>query len=212
MALGDPYATLAKLKSRLGINDTTEDTALTDALDTATLGINLFCHRIFWTHDTATARVYNLASRSNGLGIVSSTLAFVDDFHTTTGLIIATDAGDDGVYETTWAATDWQLEPLNGVRDGMTGWPYWVIRAVGDHRFPTSGLRAPLQQTAKWGWSAVPKTVQESCLIVAEEVFKLKDAPFGVAGVGEWGMMRVRDNPMVAAKLKPYQRDAILVA
>ena len=42
--------------------------------------------------------------------------------------------------------------------------------------------------------------------------FKLKDAPFGVAGMAEWGVVRVRANPMAMAMIAPYRLHPVLVA
>lgn len=208
MALGDSYATLAELKTRLGgVSGSTDDAALTSALAVASRGIEKVCGRQFNQATSATARVYDPCTHC---------LAEVEDFYTTSGLVIVTDGDNDGVYETTWAAADYQLEPLNGVVDGESGWPYRTIRAVNARRFWYSSVyslrRAPLQVTAQWGWSAVPVGVKEACLAVAEETFKLKDAPWGVAGVGEWGTMRVRSNPMVMAMIAPYRLNPVLVA
>jgi len=202
MAIGDPYATLPQLKSYLKIADTSDDDELDDALMSATKGIDDYCGRQFNKDTAATARTYTP---------VRAGLALVDDFHTTTGLIIQTDIDDDGTFDTTWTAADYQLEPLNGVRHGVAGWPFWKIRAIESLTFP-AGPRATLQVTAQWGWAAVPAQVHQACLILAAETFKLKDAPFGVAGFGDFGAVRVRDNPMAKAKLIPYRRSAVLVA
>lgn len=213
MAIGDSYATLAELQSRLGgVTGVSEDAAMTNALAVASHGINTICHRQFNKTTTASARTYGLTSNTTGLGVLHRTLAFVDDFHTTTGLIIKTDDGDDGTFSTTWATADRQLEPLDGIVDGETGWPYWRLRAVGSCNFPTRLRRAPLQVTAQWGWNAVPTNIKEACLAVAEETYKLKDAPFGVTGIAEWGVVRVRANPLAMAMIAPYRRDAVLVA
>lgn len=215
MAIGDPYATLAELKARMPtINDTNDDANLTSALATASLGIEAVCHRQFNQDSAASARVYKTGSFY---------LAEVDDFFTTTGLVIATDDDDDGVFEVTWAASDYQLEPLNGVVNGRPGWPYNVIRAVGTRWFPYwyhphnhhavwLPPRARLQVTAQWGWAAVPAPVKEACLVVAAETFKLKDTPYGVAGIAEWGTIRVRANPMAMKMLEPYVLDPVTVA
>jgi hypothetical protein len=202
VALGDSYASLSELKTRLGITDSSDDTALTAALATASRGAEKYCGRQFNLAALASARVYRPDS---------SRLVMVDDFATALGLVVATDEGDDGVFQTTWAAADYQLEPLNGVVDGEPGWPYWRIRVVGSRWFPC-GRRATVQVTAQWGWAAVPAAVKEASLIMAEETFKLKDAPFGVAGFGEFGAVRVRDNPKAAGLLAPYRRNPVLVA
>lgn len=195
--IGDNYAQLATLKTRLNITDSTDDTALTSALSSASRGIEDFCGRQFNTDGSAATRVFHP---------VDYGLAFVDDFHTTTDLEIKTDEDDDGTFEVTWSTSDYQLEPLNGRRHGET-WPYWIIRAIDDRCFPRA-RRTTLEVTAQWGWASVPAPVVEACLIVAEETFKLKDAPFGVAGYGDMGAIRVRNNPMAAKMLVPYRNKA----
>jgi hypothetical protein len=199
--MGDPYATLTQLKSYLKITDADDDAELNDALESASREIEDYCHRQFNDAGAASARVYHPDS---------DCLVVVDDFHTTTGLIVKTDEGDDGTYETTWTSTDYQAQPLNGVVNGVPGWPYWEIGSVTTQVFPV-WRRPSVQVTARWGWTAVPNPVHQACLIIAAETFKLKDAPFGVAGFGEFGAVRVRDNPMAERKLKRYERDGWLV-
>lgn len=208
--LGDALGTVEELRHRLRDEAGNLDAAeLTNVALGVSRGIEKYCHRQFNKTDTATARVYGPASV--GLGVLSKDVAIVDDFHTTTGLVIATDTGGDGSYATTWAATDYQLEPLNGIVDGETGWPYWLIRAVGSYGFPTNSRRAPLQVTAKWGWAAIPAAVKEAWLVVGAETASLPEAKFGVASSAEWGVARVRANPMAMAMLNPYQLDRVLV-
>ncbi|MQB00556.1 MAG: hypothetical protein GEU78_09735 [Actinobacteria bacterium] len=203
MALGDVYATLEQLKSYLGpINDIVDDDELTDALNSTSRGIEKICHRQFNDAGTASARVYEPSKLD---------LVRPDDFHTEAGLVVETDDTDDGTFPTAWAATDFQLEPLNGIVDGENGWPFWKIRAVNSHRFPLDGRRATVRVTARWGWATVPSPIKQACLIVAAETFKLKDAPFGVAGYGEFGAVRIRDNPVAMNKLAPYIRDPLSV-
>lgn len=202
MALGDPYATVLELKNRLGVDDEADDTKLDNALRAASTGINSFTGRQFNKDAVATARRYRAETYRK---------VVVDDFHATTGLVVATDEGDTGTFGTAWSATDYDLEPLNGVVDGEPGWPYRKVRAVNSRWFPC-GRRPTVQITAQWGWAAVPEDVHEACLISAVEMFKLKDAPFGVGGYTDFGIMRVRDNPFVARMLGRYQTSAFLVA
>lgn len=196
MPLGQPYASLDELKDRLDVDDTVDDEKLTRALSAASESVRGFCRRDFGQETTPSARVYRP---------LGPCVAHVDDFHTTDGLVIATDDDGDGTFETTWDASDYQLEPLNGVVDGEPGWPFWRIRAVGDRTFPRY-RRASLQVTAQWGWAEVPDAVREATLIIAEELYKLKDAPFGVAGFGDFGVVRVRDNPVAMGKLTRFRR------
>lgn len=202
MAIGDPYAELDALKARVrATGDTNDDTLLTAALAAASLGVEKHCRRQFNVDASATARVFQPLTAAK---------AIVDDISSMTGLVIETDANLDGAFETTWDAADYQLEPLNGVRSGVAGWPYWQIRTVGGQDFYPH-RRATLRVTARWGWASVPAPVQEATLVLAEELWKLRDSPFGVAGVGEFGVVRVRENPKVALMLAPYRRNAVLV-
>lgn len=203
MALGDPYATLAELKSRVGgVSGSGEDNALTNALAVASRGIEQVTGRQFNKTDTPSARVFYPETQC---------WTRIHDFHTTSGLIVATDGGNDGTYETTWTAADYQLEPLNGIEGGESGWPYYIIRAVAGRQFPHN-RRASLQVTAPWGWTAVPAGVHEASLVVAEEIYALKDTRFGVGGVAEWGTIRVRENPMAMKMIAKYILDPVKVA
>jgi hypothetical protein len=202
MALGASYVTLLELKDRLGDIGDEDDDVLQGALDAASRGIEKFTGRQFNDAGTVSARVYRPDTECR---------VDVDDFHTTTGLILETDEGDTGVFGSVWTASQYELYPLNGVVDGEPGWPYSKIRSVSSRFFP-GGRRATVRVTARWGWAAVPAAVKESCLVAAVEIFKLKDAPFGVGGYTDFGIMRVRDNPFVARMLAPYQRHTVMVA
>jgi len=129
---------------------------------------------------------------------------------TTASLVVKSDASGDGTFETTWAATDYQLEPTAEYVSG-TQRPWRTVRAVGSYGFPVlPGGEATVQITALWGWAAVPAAVKQATLIVATDLFKAKDAPFGIAGFGEFGAARVgsRINPQAQALLSPYVENA----
>lgn len=206
MSLGANYATSDQLKTYIGqaTADTTDNTRIDDALAAASRAIEKFCHRQFNDAGSATARVFY----PDGYYLTN-----VDDFSTTTGLIVKTDTAADGTYATTWVAADTQAEPLNGVVDGESGWPYWKLRAVGNNTFPCYWINniAPLQVTARWGWTAVPADVKQACLILASNYFRLAGAPFGVAGMDQFGPIRVKNMPQVAELLMPYTLQPIMV-
>lgn len=205
MALGDPYATLAELKQRLGIDtsDTTEDTVLTAVLASATAAVNSFCDRQFNDAGTTSAREYRPATCDH---------VDVDDFSTTTGLIVAVDTGGDGTYATTLTASDYLTEPLNGIVNGQPGWPYSeIVHLTG--RWPTPRTKRPtVRVTARWGWTAVPAPVKQATLIMAHETARQKEAPGGIGGFSDFGIIRVRDNPFAARLLMPYDRHPVMVA
>lgn len=199
--IGDAYATVAELKTRMDIDHADADTQLGEALSAASRGIDMCCDRQFSKVDTASARIYRVDGAYS---------AEVDDFYSTSGLVIKTDGSGDGTFETTWVAADYELRPLNGIVSGLTGWPYSTIAAVGSRTFPNTA-RACLEVTALWGWDIVPAPVKEATLVGAEELYKLKDAPFGVAGFDAYGAVRVRDNPIVKKLVGPYRRHPVLV-
>lgn len=198
------YASLERLRSRLGIASSGDDDELMEALDSASREIDTFCGRRFYTDTAATARRYYPTD---------ACMAYVEDFWSTTGLVVATDDGS-GAYATTLTLdTDFVLEPLNGVVDGVSGWPYWKIRLLNSRRFWSSSSNLPpLRVTAKWGWAAIPRPVTQACLIMAQANYKLKDVAFGAAGIGDLGIVTVRQVPAAMTKLAPYVRDPVKVA
>lgn len=199
--IGDPYATAEELKTRIEISTTNYDGQIDDALATASREVESYCSRQFNRADVATARVYAAEACSR---------VDVDDFYTVDGLTVS--VGVDGVtYPTAWATSYWLPRPLGGVVNGVPGWPYYQLAAASGLAFTVNG-RPTVQVTARWGWQAVPAPVKQATLILAGELLKLKDAPFGVAGFGEFGAVRVRDNPRARSLLAPYRRYAVLVA
>lgn len=195
----DQYASVDELKARFAITDTIDDYLIRKAIRSASRQIDKLCRRRFYPDATATARQFWRDSTVH---------TYVDEFWTTASLVVATDQDDDGIFETTWLGTDYQLEPLNGIVDGDPGWPYNLIRAVEARTFP-AGKRPSVQVTAKWGWSAIPDDIREATLLSAAELFKLKDAPFGVAGFGDFGAVRIQSNPIVLRAVAPYRRSLV---
>lgn len=211
--LTDRLVTEDDLKEILGIAnaDTTDDNRLTMAADAATQMIQAYCNRHFVQQDSVSARTY-----------VASTpwLLEVDDISTATGLIVKTDEDEDGVFETTWASTDYQLEPLNGKLGGQN-WPYTRIRAIKSREFPFDYGQALVQVTARWGWANpdaindyVPHPVQQAAQIQGVSIFKSAEAPLGIAGFGDIGIMRLRQamHPVAMALLAPYRKEQVQVA
>src|SRR5512139_2516071 len=135
-----------------------------EAIQSASREIDKYCGRRFYADTNASARVYPVGARP--VGIRDECRAVVDDLWDTASLVVKTDTGANGGYATTWASSDFELSPLNGIVDGESGWPYYEIRAIGANRFPCYGYNrpAPLQVTAKWGWTAVPDPVYQACL------------------------------------------------
>lgn len=210
MSIGDPYVSVSSFKDylvgqpKLNGNLTGQDGNLEEAVQTASREIENYCARQFNRADSASPREYE----PDGCDF-----AIVDDFHTTTGLAIKLDTALDGTFATALTSTQYELSPANGIVDGMEGWPFYKIRLLNGLRFPVSysGRTRVLQVTAQWGWASVPAPVKAACKIMASETWKLKDAPFGVIGLDEFGVVRVRQNKMAVSKLAPYSKTRLLI-
>jgi len=199
------------LKTILGISDAVDDNRLTLAADAATTMILSYCDRDFFVSSTTpSARVYVADHWS---------YVEVDDISTANGVVVKTDDDEDGVFETTWASTDYQLSPLNGRLSGIE-WPYTRIDAIDAREFPYNGRQALVQVTAVWGWHAddpeddyIPHPVQQAAQIQATSIFKSVDAPLGIAGFGDIGIMRLRQalHPVAIALLAPFRKGPTLV-
>lgn len=198
MALGDPYATLTELKSYVGIavGETLKDEQLGWALDSASREIEDHCERQFNKETSVSQRIFRMNSALD---------VEVDDFHTTSGLVIETGISPAGSWST---LADYQLCPLNGIVNGVPGWPYTEIESAYGTWFPCFGF---VRVTAQWGWPSVPDPVHQACLLLAAKNYKLADAPMGVAGFGEFGVVRVKDIPEIACKLRRYKRIGVHV-
>jgi hypothetical protein len=61
-----------------------------------------------------------------------------------------------------------------------------------------------VQITTTWGWPQVPWQVAEAARILTADIFKMKDAPFGVAGVSDLGVVRVQSNPWLVENLRAF--------
>ena len=197
------YATTAQIKAalRIGTADTIDDTLIDNCAGAASRLIDGFCNRKFWAVGSATTRVYQAED---------SFFCSIDDI-SGTAITLQTSTNADGVFDTTWSPTDWQLEPLNGDLDGIA-WAYDKIRAIGDYLFPTVnanyGSQALVKVTANFGWPYVPETITQATIIQASRIFKRYDSPLGVAGFGDMGAIRVSRalDPDVAQLVEPYRR------
>jgi hypothetical protein len=194
------YVTRAELAAWLGIVDSQNDQQLDSARVSASRAIDRYTARRFYKDTTATKRIYNP---------YSVWTVDIDDVATTSGLIVQTDDNDDGTADTTWSASDYITEPLNGVNSGVEGWPITRLRVTGNKFWPQIIYRPAVHVTAIWGWAAIPEQVKQATLIVAADLYKQKDSPFGVAGFGDFGAIRMRDDVLarVRSMLAPFRRD-----
>lgn len=188
------YATVADLKTWLGITDTTDDGVLQDVLDEACSAIDADCNRYFYQSDAGTVRYYT-ATRPDRV--------LIDDCVSLTA--VETDEDGDRTYETSWAATDYDLCPDNASSDDE---PYTEIRITpeGEYDFPT-GVRKGVKLTGTWGWPKVPDAIGRAAIIKAAWLFKRRETPLGIAGTADLGMVRVgRWDSDYERLIAPFQR------
>lgn len=197
MAITNGYATLAEVKSYLGISDSLDDTLLENMTEAASRTIDRIANRRFYLDTNASARQYRV---TNPLAL------FVDDIGSVTGLVVKTDPDGNGTYQTTLTLnTDYTLDPLNA---SAVGRPWTQITRLGYEEFPIPlNYRPGVEVTARWGWPTVPDDINQACLILVADLFKRKDAPGGVVGLAEIGTIRL--SPLgrdIAAMVRAYRR------
>lgn len=194
MALTNVYCSLADVKASLRIVDGIDDTIIERAIESATDTISLYCDRSFLS--TTATRKFTPESKN---------LVYIDDLVSVTSVKISSAA--NGVYDITLSASDYQLEPLNGVVGGISGWPATAIRAVGSYEFPFWQDRATVEVTGSFGWASVPRNVRQATILQAARVFKRGDSPMGVISSPDLGFIRVGSklDPDVAQLLEGYR-------
>jgi hypothetical protein len=192
------YTTTQAVRSALDI-DTTDETTLALAVTSASRLIDSMTGRNFGV-TTSAARYFDP---------LDGYCVPIDDAATVTA--VATDDGATGLYATSWATTDWQAQPVGGIApSGLTGWPYRAVVAVSGRTFSKGFNNRPVVKvTGTWGWAAVPSDVAMACLMLASEMFKAaREAPFGSAGLADFGPVTIRGNRRVIDLLAPYKTTA----
>ncbi len=155
------YTTISLVKAYLGIDDsvTAEDTALTAAVNAAQDLVNGYTGTDFET--VTEARTYIPFSRY---------VVNIDQVNTLTGMIVKLDTSNDGTFDMTLDAGDYQVEPLNSS-------PYFKIRRLNGV-FPVfTNERASVQVTAPTA-SVTPKACPTASsrppLILAARLYQRK--------------------------------------
>ena len=204
MAISNGYTTLATFQAYTGMSTVTADETVNieKAIESASRSIDRMTNRRFWADATATARQYRATDFYR---------LFVDDISSTTGLLVKTDTGGDGTYETTLTFNvDYILDPINAPQQER---PFTVVTMVGTTLFPSPiNLRPGIQVTAKFGWynGTPPDDVEEACLILSTDLVKRASSVGGVLGLSELGAIRM--SPLgrdVQAMVRPYRREVL---
>lgn len=188
MSLTNGYLTAAEARAYIGEPTGSEAALIEDVVEAVSRQIDAYCQRHFWQTDAGTARKFTAVD------------SYVIGFGPFNDLVSASAVSENGV-----AVTGYQLEPRN--TSGPETRPFTSIRRTsGTWTESTAEALYEVTVTGVWGWPAVPSAVKQACRIQASRMFKRADSPLGVAGFGEFGVVRVSTlDPDVKALLEPYR-------
>jgi len=166
---------------------TADDTAIQAALDAAHYSAYDYAGRSFEAAGVASARLFVP---------VSWNICNIDDCTSITSVTN---------NSTSVAASTYQAEPVEN-RSGSTATvPFTRLRMLTGAWYVWNG-KASVSVTATWGWATTPAPAIEAVKILAKDILHQRDNRSGVAGFGEFGAVRVRQNPYVAMLLDPLRR------
>lgn len=164
MAVINGYITVEALKEVLNDVSDADNSRYEMAIEAASRRIDRWCgeSRHFWSVEAPEPRRFFS---------VNKWVTHPGFFSTTTGLIVKTDDDGNGIFETTWASSDWQAQTSSR----YAGEAYDRIVATGARRWPVNGRRECIEITALWGWETVPAPVVQATHALAIALYKSKD-------------------------------------
>lgn len=195
MTIEHGYLSLAEFKQAIGDDATIGDydAMYERCIETASRQIDDFRGDQFWSPDAPTARLFRPDHHR---------VLWAGDFAAKAGVVVKVDTLRDGSFATTWAATDWQAEPLAP----KSGRPFTRLIASGSKCFPVDPWLALVQVTATWGWPNVPRQAKQACQILALDHFRSRDLTGGFASFGDVGPIRIAAfNPIARALLQELE-------
>ena len=189
------YCTTEELRAHLGDSQrrNLDETELRRAILAASRAIDKWTGSFFWRDKTPTTKVYSPISK---YAIEILPIATTED------LVVAVDTSGGRTYGTSWTwNTHFELSPDNQDLDAAHA--YTRLEALGMW-LPVG--RKTLRITGYHGWSSVPDAIREACVIKATSLFKRGDSPFGIAGTGDFGAIRISrfEDPDVIKLLDPF--------
>lgn len=189
MTWAPDYVTSTELKDYLRISDAVDDTFVALWITAASRNVDDYCQRQFGQVAAPEARTYRTGQWDRH---ISAYVLEVDDFYTTTGLVV-TDPSGNAV-----AAANYELRPANAL---LKGKPYERILVQSGGKFTVTG---------PWGWSAVPSTVKVGLFLQGARLAARRDSPFGISGSPDQGgeiRLLAQLDPDFRTSLKPLRRD-----
>jgi hypothetical protein len=196
------YLTTDEARTYAGLSDLADTELLDDVITAVSRAIDSACQRHFW-QDADTARVFPTQSADR-----LTFGAFNDLVEITT---LKVDRDGDGVFEETISSGSFELLPPNGGGFAEPG-PYTTLQLLNQKWFPIpggsagTGRRMLTEITGTFGWPEVPAAIKQATRLQVARVMKRQESPLGVAGFGEFGVVRVsRLDPDIDAMLQPYK-------
>ena len=199
MAITNGYCTLAELKSALRITDSTDDTLLESAIESASRRIDGYTGRFFYQTASTAVPMYPYDEYL---------LVFPNDVATST-ITIKIDSQGNGTYATTLTqGTDYVLQPRNVP---IYSRPYESARMVGGATFPLFTLPSfeTVQVTTVWGWASIPDDINQACILLSMRQFARLNAALGVVGFADMAITVRAIDPDVRDLLSPYRKFGI---
>jgi hypothetical protein len=192
------YASLGQIKSALAISstDSVDDETLMLALSAASEQIDAYCGRTF--SETGVTEVRYFASYKSDQVEVDDMDGAPTEF--------AYSSNGNGVYDSTIDLGNLALLPSNGSVDGLR-WPTTAVRVLTTENLPVSRNGEPtVAITATWGFGYVPTSVVRACIAQASRLHARNLSPYGVAGFGDMGVVRLAQGLDVDVQqlLTPY--------
>lgn len=199
MAITNGYCTLAELKAALRITDSTDDTLLENAIESASRRIDGYTGRFFYVTSQTAVPMYPY----------NEYLIIFGRDVSSTSVTIKIDSAGDGTYATTLTqGTDYVLQPRNVP---IFTRPYESARMVGGKTFPllTTPSFETVQVTAAWGWASVPDDINQATILLAMRQFARLNASLGVVGFADMAITVRAVDPDVRDLLAPYRKFGI---
>lgn len=191
MTWAPDYCTTADLKAYLRVTDTVDDVQLALAVTTASRAIDKATGRQFGQLAAATQWEYTAFYDRR----IKRWVVPIEDLDTTTGVVVSS-LGT--------AVTDFEYGPRQAVAKGKV-WTHLVLGSA----VAASSDDGDVKVTAKWGWTAVPTSVKQACLLQASRFAARRDSPYGIAGSptdGSEMRLLATVDPDVRVSLGPYVR------
>jgi hypothetical protein len=203
------YCGIEEFKSRNSMTGNADDYEVAMAIQAASGMINRYCGTHFYqVIEARTYPIHNIYYLPIDQIVPGSITSFKVDYD------------GDGVFETTWTeGQNYQVyregETYNHNYSGIDR-PFDYVKVIlgapvtvaGGQFFPfvwpfTHDDR--VQITGTWGWSTIPPEVNQACLIMATQLFREKDSPWGTVGTGDMGVIRTSQSPYINDLLRPFK-------